>query len=264
MEWTAIIVDDESKNQLVLEKMLEKSPYDIRVVAKAETAAAAKKAIDQHAPRTVFLDVEMPGGNGFSLLEAFEKPAFDVVFTTAYDSYALKAIKFAAADYLLKPINYNELLDTLKRLSEKYASATDPAPRSEQFEVLKNSFSGDFHFTKIALPSTEGLDFIELDQIVRCEADRSYCNFYLKDQSKILVSKSLGEFEELLEEAGFFRVHKSNMVNLKYIRKYVRGNGGYVVMADNSHVAVSARRKELLLSILNNSSRQVLKGRQES
>jgi two-component system LytT family response regulator len=253
MEIGAIIVDDELKNQVMLEKMLEKCHYKIKLLGKAFSVAEARLLIEEHQPRLVFLDVEMPGGNGFTLLESLTNPSFDVVFTTAHDSYALKAFKYAAADYLLKPINYKELLDSLKRLITKYENESEPKSEQEQqasFEVLKNSFTDDFSFTKIALPSSDGLDFVELDNIIRCEADRSYCNFYLTDNSKVLVSKSLKEFEDLLEEAGFFRVHKSNMINLKHIKKYVRGTGGYVVMKDDTQVTVSARRKDLLLSLL--------------
>jgi two-component system LytT family response regulator len=251
MEIGAVIVDDELKNQVLLEKMLDKCHYKIQVLGKAFNVAEAKAVIEEHQPRVVFLDVEMPGGNGFSLLESIPNPNFDVIFTTAHDSYALKAFKYAAVDYLLKPINYKELLDSLKRLITKYESEAESSGHQQVgYEVLKNSFSDDFSFTKLALPSSDGLDFVELDNILRCEADRSYCNFYLTDKTKVLVSKSLKEFEDLLEEAGFFRVHKSNMVNLKHIKKYVRGTGGYVVMQDDSQVAVSARRKDLLLTVL--------------
>ena len=207
--------------------------------------------IEDFSPDVVFLDVEMPGGTGFNLLESYSNLNFDVIFTTAHDSYALKAIKFAALDYLLKPINFNELLTSLKRLMQKYEGDRGSQHGLQQsYEVMKKSFNDEFNLTKIALPSSDGFEFIELSDIVRCEADRSYCNFHLTDRNKVVISKSLKEFEELLEEAGFYRVHKSNMINLSHVKKYVRGAGGHLIMSDDSHVTVSIRKKDHLLSLL--------------
>ena len=248
----ALIVDDEIKNRETLDKMLSQFCPEVELVDKVNSVAAALESISFHQPDLVFLDIEMPGGNGFQLLEQLEQPGFEVVFTTAHADYAIKAIKFAALDYLLKPINIKELKAAVEKAVEKRAGGESQQNVTEKkYEVLKNNIgTDDFKFTKIALPTLDGIDFIEVDEILRCEASRSYSNFYLRDGSKIVVSKALKEFEDLLTECNFFRVHKSNMINLQYITKYVKGKGGYVVMEDGSNVDVSVRRKEDLLKKL--------------
>lgn len=245
----AIIVDDEIKNRETLDKMLNQFCPQVDLVDKVNSIAAAKESISYHEPDLVFLDIEMPGGNGFELLEEVENLSFDVIFTTAHADYAIKAIKFAALDYLLKPINIKELVNAVEKAVQK-KDGGEPVSEinSRKYEVLRtNREKDDFKFTKIALPTLEGIDFIEVDEILRCEASRSYSNFYLRSGEKIVVSKALKEFEDLLSEVNFFRVHKSNMINLKYIKKYVKGKGGYVVMEDDSIVDVSVRRKDDLM-----------------
>ena len=252
MEVTALIVDDEHKNRETLVKLIDQFCYGIRVIGQAENVQAAKEFIDTNKPQIVFLDIEMPGGNGFTLLEKFDKPDFQLIFTTAHADYAIKAIKFAALDYLLKPINVNELKIAVEKAIESVQSSSSQH-LDQRFNVLKDNQKNEgFDFKKIALPSLEGIEFYEINEILRCEADRAYCNFYLTNGQKITVSKSLREFEELLSECNFFRIHKSNMVNLGHIKKYIKGKGGYVVLSDDSHVDVSVRKKELLMEVLAN------------
>jgi len=250
---SALIVDDEEKNREALAKMIDQFCHDVTIIGKAASVAEAKTCIAELKPQLVLLDIEMPGGDGFSLLEEYENPDFDVIFTTAHAAYAIKAIKFAALDYLLKPINLNELKTAVEKAITNIQEKGSGANLNKKLEVLRqNRQKKDFDFTKIALPTLDGIDFYDVDDILRCEADRAYCKFYLSNGKTIVVSKSLKEFEELLSECNFFRVHKSNMVNLKHIKKYYKGKGGYVVLADDTHVDVSVRRKEELMNILAN------------
>ncbi len=249
----AIIVDDEEKNREGLARMIDQFCHDVAVVGKAESASAAKKAIQEHQPDLVFLDIEMPGGNGFSLLEEMPNPNFQVIFTTAHADYAIKAIKFAALDYLLKPININELKTAVEKAIINMNAAQDGSLLKKKIEVLKDNRKNEgFDFEKIALPTSDGIDFYEIREILRCEADRAYCKFHMLNGQKVVVSKPLKEFEDLLEECNFFRVHKSNMINLNQIKKYVKGKGGYLILSDDSHVDVSVRRKEALMDVLSN------------
>lgn len=244
---TAIIVDDEVQSRETLERMLVNFCPDVQILGKAESVAKAVPLIDTQQPDVVFLDIEMPGGNGFTLLEHYEEFPFEVIFTTAHDLYAINAIKFAALDYLLKPVNIKELQEAVKR-AEKKIGGKEKEDRQQKMEALKSNLTqSDQKFTKIALPTSEGIDFIEVEDIIRVEAERSYSNFHLKGRKKIMVSKPLSEYESLLEECNFFRTHKSHMINLDHLQKYVKGKGGYVIMVDDSHVDVSVRRKESLL-----------------
>ncbi len=248
----AVIVDDEQKNREALERMLSEFCPNVAVKGKAESVLAASKVILEQNPDIVFLDIEMPGGDGFQLLEIFSDPSFDVVFTTAHADYALQALKMAAVDYLLKPINLKELIAAIEKSTKKrIKKASNGSSNMQQFELLRDIKSGDgYDFDKIALPTADGIDFYKINDIVRCEADRAYCCFYTVEGKKIIVSKALKEYEDLLLECNFYRIHKSHMVNLKYIDKYVRGKGGYVILADGSEVAVSVRRKEGLMEVL--------------
>ncbi len=252
MAVTALIVDDEYKNRESLAKLIDQFCYGVEVIGQSENVKSAKEFIDNNKPQIVFLDIEMPGGNGFTLLEKFKNPEFQLIFTTAHADYAIKAIKFAALDYLLKPINVNELKIAVEKAIQNISSDKNDS-LNKKIDVLKvNQQNEGFNFKKIALPSLDGIEFYEIEEILRCEADRAYCKFYLINGKRITVSKSLREFEDLLNECNFFRVHKSNMINLSHIKKYVKGKGGYVVLSDDSHVDVSVRKKEMLMEVLAN------------
>lgn len=243
----AIVVDDEVKNREGLAKMISQFCHDVEVVGMADGVDAAIKLIDKHHPTLVFLDIEMPEKNGFALLEHYDQPDFQVIFTTAHAEYAIKAIKFPALDYLLKPVNINEL----KIAVEKAINEASSPDQRDRLNVLKESRNkGDFKFQKIVLPTSDGVEFYTIANILRCEADRAYCRFYLTDGQVVIVSKPLSEFEDLLEECNFVRIHKSNMVNMIHVTKYVKGRGGYVILEDGSHVDVSVRRKEVLMKAL--------------
>ncbi|WP_285656124.1 LytTR family DNA-binding domain-containing protein [Allomuricauda sp. NBRC 101325] len=245
----SILVDDEQRHHDILGKMLTTFCPEIELVGHAYSVGEAVSLIKTERPDLVFLDIEMPDGNGFNVFDHFEDPPFEVIFTTAHDLYAINAIKYAALDYLLKPINIQELKQAVARAGK---ILTKQAPsREEGYQVLKENINlEDKSQTKIALRSSEGIDFIEANRLIRVEANHVYSNFYLDNGRMIMVSKPLGEFEPLLESFNFFRVHKSHMVNLGHVEKYVKGKGGYLILKDGSHVDVSVRKKEALLKRL--------------
>ena len=246
----AIIVDDEVRHYETLSKMLLTFCPRINLCGNASSVKEAVDLIRNKNPQLIFLDIEMPGGNGFTLFDNFDDPPFEVIFTTAHDLYAINAIKYAALDYLMKPINIKELQEAVERAS-KILSKKEKTSSHKKIDILKSNLQlEDKRFTKIALPSSDGIDFIEANSIIRVDAERSYSNFYIENGKKILVSKPLKEYEALLEQCNFFRVHKSHMINLNHIQKYIKGKGGYVIMRDGSHVDVSVRKKDDLLNKL--------------
>lgn len=240
----AILIDDEKHCLETLNMMLSRYCKDVHIVEECRSAKKGLEAINKHKPDLVFLDIEMPMMNGFELLEQVSEINFAVIFTTSYDQYAIKAFRYSALDYLLKPIDPEELIAAVKKVSSK-----KNLPFAEQFDILlrqiKHKGSG---FEKIAVPTIEGFELIRADEIIRCEADDNYTHLYLKDKSKIVASRMLKEMEELLEEFQFFvRVHNSHLVNMNEVEKYVRGEGGYLLMSDGSNVSISKSRRESLI-----------------
>ena len=227
-----------------LRMMLNRYCKDVNIMEECNAAKKGLEAINKHKPDLVFLDIEMPMMNGFELLEQLTEIPFAVIFTTSYDQYAIKAFKYSALDYLLKPIDPEELMASVRKVSSKKS-----LPYAEQFDILlkqiKHKGSG---FEKIAVPTIEGFELIRADQIIRCEADDNYTHLYLKNKSKIVASRMLKEMEELLQEFQYFvRVHNSFLVNMNEVTKYVRGEGGYLLMSDGSTVSISKSRRESLI-----------------
>jgi len=240
----AILVDDELHGLETLNILLTDYCPDVKVMEKCSSAKKALEAINKIKPDLVFLDIEMPIMNGFELLEQFEQIPFSVIFTTSYDQYAIKAIRFSALDYLLKPVDPKELIAAVNKVNNKKHT-----PTNEQLQMLMNQLQHkESKFTKIAVPTSEGFELIPADNVIRCEADDNYTHLYLKNKTKIVASRTLKEMEEQLKEFSYFiRVHHSYIVNLNEVVKYVRGEGGYLVMTDESTVNVSRSRKEALL-----------------
>lgn len=243
----AIIVDDEEKSRVTLKNLVALYCPNVQITELCDSVNTALIAINNQMPDLVFLDIEMPFHNGFTLLEKINKPGFDVIFTTAYDHYAIKAIKFSAMDYLLKPIDPDELKNAIDKIEAGRASAAQSLPN---FELLLSNLKVKGNNAKIAVPTFEGLQMVSIADIIKCTADESYTHITLSNNAKITVSRILKEYEELLSDFNFLRVHNSCLINLAHVSKYIKGDGGYVIMADGSTVEVSRRKKNELLSKL--------------
>ncbi len=239
----AVIIDDEEVGRNTLKNLLHEFCPDVMVIGMADSAESGFIAIQQLQPELVFLDVRMPSADeGFQLLESLTEVNFALIFTTAYNEYAIRAIKFSALDYLLKPIDILELQKSVNRYVQRRGS-------SDRQAVKMLSSSGKSEpFKKLGLPSAEEVTFVNIDDIVRCEADGNCTVFYLTNHSKILVTKTLKFYENLLEDSDFYRIHDSHLVNLRHIKKYMKE--GVVEMSDGSKVFVSARKKKGFLDKL--------------
>jgi len=242
----AILVDDELHCLETLSILLKEYCPDVKVAEQCSSAQAALDAIEKLKPSVLFLDIEMPGMNGFELLEKIDNINFPIIFTTSYNQYAIKAIRFSALDYLLKPIDSEDLVVAVNKVMR----ITHP-PSSEQLNMLMNIIQNKgTGFSKVAVPTAEGFELIHANEIVYCEADDNYTYFFLKNKSKIVACRTLKEVEEQLESfSSFARVHHSYIVNLNEVSKYVRGEGGYLLMSTGSTVNVSRSRKEALLKL---------------
>jgi two-component system LytT family response regulator len=239
-----ILIDDEVHCLDTLSMLLSEYCAGVQIIEQCASAKKGLQAIEKYNPDLVFLDIEMPLMNGFELLEQFKEIPFAVIFTTGYDQYAIKAIHFSALDYLLKPIDPKELVAAIHKVE-----TLKSLPSAKQFRMLMDQIQHkERGFTKIAVPASEGFEFVAVDQVLRCEADDNYTHFYLKNKTVITACRTLKEIEEQLEDFPFFiRVHHSWIVNLNEVTKYVRGEGGYLIMNDGSTVNVSRSRKESLM-----------------
>ncbi|MBS1661535.1 MAG: response regulator transcription factor [Bacteroidetes bacterium] len=239
----AIIVDDEPYCCEALAILLGRYCPQVEVIGCYHSGSEALVAIRERKPQLLFLDIEMPRMNGFELLEKVKDLSFELIFTTSYDQYAIKAIRFSALDYLLKPIDREELVRSVQKVDQRLQS-----PLPQQIDLLFQKLQGQTsQFSKIAIPTMEGLQMVAVDSIIHCASDSNYTILTLKDQQRVVASRTLKEIEELLEDYSFVRVHHSNVVNLNEINKYIKGEGGYLVMSDGSSVNVSRSRKEGLL-----------------
>jgi len=242
-----IIVDDEAGSRRLLKTLCEDYCSDLEIIGMAASVSEAKELLNQQMPDLVFLDIRMPMESGFELLNHFEKDIpFEVIFTTAYDEYAKEAFQFAAVDYLLKPIEINELVAAVKKV-QKFHGYIDP---KKKFEFLKELLAAQ-KVEKIALTTADGLTYVKFEDIIRCEAQSNYTQVVMVDHSSILITKTLKHYENLLLEKDFFRVHKSHLVNLHAVRRFIRSKKGSMVeMKDGAHIEVSGRKKEALLEKL--------------
>lgn len=242
----AVIIDDESYACQALATLIRNHCPDVGIAAICQDPREAVTVVNIIKPQLVFLDIEMPHINGFGFLERCAPVSFDVIFTTSYNQYAIKAIKVSALDYLLKPVDAAELKSAVQKYRERTASISQ-----QQFEILLAKLQQPSSASaRIALPTMEGLQIIPVTNILFCSSSSNYTILTLKDKLKITVSKTLKEIEEMLEEHRFLRIHHSHLVNLDEIKKYFRGEGGTVLMSDGSVVDVSRSRKELLLKQL--------------
>lgn len=240
----ALIIDDEPINIINLQRLLEQHCPDVQVTGTANGAAEGIVAIQQLRPDLVFLDIQMPDKSGIDMLKELPSPNFALIFVTAYDQYGIQAVKFAAMDYLLKPVDTGEL----KIAVDKAAVAISKKKQHQQMqylvEILQQGQQKEEH--RIALPSLKETRFVYTRDIVRCESSNSYTHFYLKDGEKITVAVSIYEYEEMLGPYGFLRCHQSHLVNKKFVRSMVKESGGYLLMLDGSMIPVSRSKRDEL------------------
>jgi len=244
----AIIIDDEQHCINRLTGLLnEHFAQTIQLTGSFQTVEEAVAGIRDIRPELLFLDIQIQGKTGFDLLKQIDDIDFEIIFTTAYEKYAVQAFRFSALDYLLKPVDPDDLKTAIHKLKEKI-SKTDTAGKLDVlFHNLKNLQGIS---KRICVPVVNGLVFLQVNDIVRCESDINYTTIFLKDNKSLVVAKTLKEFETMLADYNFFRVHNSHIINLNYIKSYNKGKGGYVIMMDNSSVEVSTRRKDEFLKRL--------------
>ena len=243
----SIIVEDEKHSRETLRGMLDRYCKNVSIQAEAENYRGGIEAIRIHQPDVVFLDIQMPDGSGFRVLEELGEINFEIIFTTAFDQFAIKAIKYSALDYLLKPIDPDELVRAVKKVEDKLSHRQV----NQNIQVLLDNIkSKEAEPHKIVLSTSEKIHIIETDQIIRCESDNYYTNFFLADGKKILVSKTLKENEQLLSDHNFIRPHKSHLVNVKYIKGFLRSDGGYIELTDGSRIPVSRRKREQIIEVI--------------
>lgn len=235
-----ILIDDEADSLEVMELLLKAHCPQVIIEAVCNSAEKGIEAINRLRPDVVFLDIEMPNMNGFDMLEKFDDLFFDVVFITAYHQFAIKAFRYSALNYLLKPVDPDDLIKTIERVQKKKT-----VPLKEQMEVLMQQMRGleKQPGSRIALTTSDGLLFVSTPDIIYCESDSNYTKVVLKDGKKILVSKTMKEIDDTLSGGDFYRIHNSYLVNLNHIQKYVRGEGGYVIMDNGATVSISRTKK---------------------
>ncbi|GJM33551.1 MAG: DNA-binding response regulator [Saprospiraceae bacterium] len=238
------IIDDESDARQSLKILINSLCPDVEICGEAGSVESGYILIRKSQPHGVLLDISMEDGTGFDLLDKFPNPSFQVIFTTAHDDFALKAFRYHALDYLLKPTNPVELAQAIDRVTVELPEDF-PARISNLLESTRNG-----RLDKIALTSLEGMVFLHLDQIVHLESDGSYTTFYLLNQERHLISRPMKDFEDLLSEDGFFKLHQSHIVNLSFVKKILREEGGYALMEDGCKVPIARRRKEEFLEVM--------------
>jgi len=246
-----VLVDDDKISLLTLESLLRNNFPNVLITGKAQDVAEAVKVIEQQQPQLVFLDISLPDGEGFDVIEKTPDTKFEIIFITAYDQYALKAFEFSALHYLVKPVT----LDGLEKAIGRFKELKTDELLDDKINVLKESLKNKNE--KIIIPSSEGLNVVRLSDIVRLEADDVYTYFFLTDGHRLVASRPLNNYERILEDLPFSRIHAKHLVNLMYIKRYIKGKGGSVIMEDNTEVEVSVRKKPDFIVKLKNYARFV-------
>ncbi len=249
MNIRSIIIDDEPNNIENLQILLHQYCPEITTVATAANADSGIEAIQAYQPDLIFLDIQMPGKSGFELLKAFTNINFEIIFITAYDQYGIQAIKFSALDYLLKPIDINELKLAVEKARQKIIAKQKDYNIVNLLEYIK---SGNKEIPKIALPTLQEIMYVRVDNIIRCEASNNYTLFYLQNGEKVLVCKTLKEFGELLTPHNFVRTHQSHLVNLHFVKSFLREDGGTLLLTDQTKVPISRQNRDMVKEKLNN------------
>jgi two-component system LytT family response regulator len=242
----AVIIDDIRESRDALKRELESYCPNVEIIGEADSVVSGAKLLKQNTPEIVFLDIQLGDGTGFDILELLDQINFNIIFTTASDAYAVKAFRFSAIDYLLKPIDP----DDLKAAVEK-ASQTKRTPNESLEMLMEHSRQVYKPLKRLALNTLEKIHVVNISDIVRCEADVNYTLFFFSDKTKLLVTKTLKDFEDMLKDHQFLRVHQSHLVNTNFIKEFVKGDGGYLMMHDGSSVPVSTRKRNSVVEALN-------------
>ena len=238
----AIIIDDEANNIKNLEQLLHLYCPEVNIIGTAFNAEEGKEIILQTSPDLVFLDIQMPGKNGFELLQSLPEYSFEVIFVTAYNNYGIQAVKFAALDYLLKPINIEELKIAVKKVIVK----KEEGKQNNQLQNLMQLLKENQEEHRIALSSTQEIRYVKPSAIIRCESSNNYTTFYLTSGEKLLTSKPIYFYEELLQEYNFIRCHQSHLVNKKFITSFIKEDGGFLLLEDHTRLPISKQKKEMI------------------
>ena len=239
---SAIIIDDENSAIETLQLTLQRYCPDVNCIGTANNIANGKSLIASLSPDLIFLDINMPGGTGIDLLESMDDRECDVIFTTAYSNYAIQAIRLAAIDYLLKPIDHEELVKAIQRFKERQST-----PNKVDLKELQHILRNHQQAGKIGIPTAEGIEFINTAEILYCESARNYTIIHSESGEKFVASKTLGDLEQLLVSPNFFRVHKSYLINTDHVKKYIKGRGGSVIMNNDAEIEVARNRKSDLI-----------------
>ena len=243
----ALVIDDENRTRDLIAKMINSFGLDIKAISAGESVVSGLKAIEEHSPDIVFLDIQMPDGTGFDLLRSLPNKSFEVIFITAHEEFAIKAIKFSALDYILKPIDADELKAAVERAIKSVGSKKEEI----QFDALQLNIQPN-QKRRLVLKTHESVHVVELDSIIRCESERNYTSFFINGGKKIVVSKTLKDYEILLAGHNFLRVQQSHLINLDFFSRYDKINGGTIVMKDDSEVPLSQAKRDIFFKILDN------------
>jgi two-component system LytT family response regulator len=249
---TAVLIEDDKHLRTGLKALLDRYTNDILIIGEAESVKTGIAVIEKLRPQVIFLDIHLTDGTGFDILERLTKVNgklnAHIVFITAHEQYAVKAFKFSALDFILKPVDPEELQFTMAKIKEAVG-------KNNSFEnidlLLENIRKKVDNFKRIALSTSDGIHLFEVSDIIRCEAKINYTQFFIKNHKPVLISKTLKEYEELLAEHGFERIHQSHLINLSYLKSYIKTDGGYVIMADNSNIPIAQSKKEKLQELIN-------------
>ena len=243
-----VIIDDEENTRETLSRMVKQKCNDIEVVGFGEDVKSGIAAIEEHKPDIILLDIKMPDGTGFDLLSRIsdEIYTFQVIFITAYEEYALKAFKFSAIDYLLKPVAPSDLENAIEKCRKMFKNES-----REKTDIHIYNEEKQRKDKKIVLKTHDSMHVVNIKDIIRCEGEAGYTTFYISGKEPLVITESIKDFEEFLEELGFLRVHQTHLINLSYVQKFDKRDGGYVIMSDNSMIPVSRRKKDIFLNAIN-------------
>lgn len=248
---TAVLIDDDANLRNGMKSLLARYAPEIKIIGEADSVLTGVETMKLLEPQVVFMDIQLGDGTGFDILEEIAnqkgKSSSHIVFITAHEQYAIKAFRFSALDFLLKPVDPEELEKVILKIKDTLSKKDNYAHIDLLLENIRKKVD---NFKRIALSTSDGIHLFEISDIIRCESEDNYTKFHIKNNKPILISKTLKEYEELLTEHGFERIHQSHLINLSYLKSYIKKDGGYVVMADNSNLPISQRKKERLQELL--------------